>query len=227
MISRRAFATRLAGGLAATGLAAGATKLLLTSNVHSALAQEVFSVKPFAPVKPWAAKLISAAESQVGRTVNYDGAYVKLAYPMGDIPAETGVCTDVIVRAYREAFGIDLQRLVHEDMKRSFGSYPKIWGLKRPDKNIDHRRVPNLERYFARRRASLPISRFGKDYLPGDLVSQRLPGNLPHIAIVSQRPSRDGERPLIIHNIGAGTQIEDRLLDFKITGHFRFSPTDV
>lgn len=219
MISRRSLLTGLLAGTAVTGGTFYGSRWIASAQ------STVSSSRPFAVPQPWAAKLIAAAKGQVGKTVGYDGSYVKLAYPMGDIPTSTGVCTDVVIRAYREAFGVDLQRLVHEDMKQAFGSYPKIWGLKRPDRNIDHRRVPNLERYFVRAKSSLPISESGKDYLPGDLVSQRLPGNLPHIAIVSHHASRDGQRPLIIHNIGAGTRIEDRIFDFRINGHFRFNPT--
>ena len=220
MFSRRQICFSFAAaGL--VGASTGAQKL----NIGSAMAGNVLqSPKPFAEVSPQAAKLIAAAETQVGRTVNYDGAYVGLKYPMGDIPLRTGVCSDVVIRAYRDAFGLDLQKEIHEDMKRAFNKYPSIWGLKRPDKNIDHRRVPNMERFFARKNARLDIGTSGSDFLPGDLVSQRLPGNLPHIAVVSHYASRDGQRPLIIHNIGAGTRIEDRLLEFKIVGHFRYFP---
>lgn len=178
----------------------------------------------FAEPEPWSSKLIEAAESQIGETVIYDPAYVSLLYPNGDVPRERGVCTDVVIRAYRDAFGIDLQKLVHEDMKRNFGAYPKKWGLKRPDRNIDHRRVPNLERFFVRAHAELPITKKGSDYAPGDLVSQRLPGNLPHIVIVTHHASYDGDRPMVVHNIGAGTRLEDRIFEFPITGHFRFKP---
>ena len=182
------------------------------------------SRKPFAWPTPEATRLIAAAETQVGKTIGYDGSYVALQYPMGDIPRQIGVCTDVVIRAYRDAFGIDLQRQIHEDMKLAFSSYPNIWGLKRPDRNIDHRRVPNMERFFARKNARLDIGSLGSDFRPGDLVSQRLPNNLPHIGIVSHFASRDGKRPLVIHNIGNGTQIEDRLFDFRIVGHFRYLP---
>lgn len=220
MISRRKFGV----SLAAFG-AVGAGIVAQRFDAGYALAGNgAFSNKPFAIASPQAAKLIAAAESQVGKTVEYDGAYVGLKYPMGDIPLRTGVCSDVVVRAYRDAFGVDLQKDIHEDMKRAFGKYPKIWGLKRPDKNIDHRRVPNMERYFARKNAKLDIGASGGDFQPGDLVSQRLPGNLPHIAVVSHYASRDGKRPLIIHNIGSGTRIEDRLFEFKIVGHFRYFP---
>jgi len=170
-------------------------------------------------------RLVKAARAQVGVTLTYNPAYVRLSYPGGDVSPEQGVCTDVIVRAYRAALNLDLQKLVHEDMKSSFASYPKQWGLKRPDTNIDHRRVPNLQMFFQRKGASLPVTTSPADYRPGDLVTQMLPGNLPHIAIVSDRRSSDGARPLVIHNIGAGTREEDSLFAFPVTGHYRFVPT--
>ena len=173
---------------------------------------------------PWADKLIAAAESQIGITTIYDPAYVGLGFPGGDIPRERGVCTDVVIRAYRDAFALDLQKEVNTDMKAHFSAYPKIWGHKRPDRNIDHRRVPNLQTFFRRKGAEVPVSDRPGDYLPGDLVSQMLPGNLPHIALVTHRLSTDGKRPLVVHNIGAGTRLEDRLFDFEITGHYRFEP---
>lgn len=178
----------------------------------------------WAAAEPWAEKLIAAAEEQIGVTVIYDPAYVSLEFPNGDLPRERGVCTDVVVRAYRDAFGFDLQAAVNADMKAHFAAYPKIWGLARPDRNIDHRRVPNLQTYFNRRGAARAVSEDPADYLPGDIVSQMLPGNLPHIAIVSQRASPDSKRPMLVHNIGAGTRLEDRLSDFRITGHYRFKP---
>lgn len=176
------------------------------------------------PAEPWGVKLVEAALGQVGVTVLYDPAYVRLAYPGGDVPVERGVCTDVVVRAYRQAFGIDLQRLVNEDMRAGFSAYPKIWGRKQPDRNIDHRRVPNLETFFRRRGAALEVADDPKAYRPGDLVTQRLPGNLPHIAIVTDRTTPAGRRPLIVHNIGAGTKVEDTLFAYRLNGHFRFPP---
>jgi len=128
-----------------------------------------------------------------------------------------------VIRAYRKAYGCDLQRLVHEDMLKAFSAYPKTWGLKQPDSHIDHRRVPNLRTFFTRRNASLPVSRRGADYLPGDLVTQLLPGNLPHIAIISDRRRADG-LPLVLHNIGLGTREEDYLFGSPVTGHYRFVP---
>jgi len=165
--------------------------------------------------------LVAAAMAQTGRPVTYDGSYRRIGYPNGDVPAHIGVCTDVVIRAYR-AVGIDLQQRVHEDMKAAFAAYPKTWGLTRPDSNIDHRRVPNLQTYFHRRGAEVPVSRRGADYRAGDLVTWVLPGNLPHIGIVTDRRSGDGERPLIAHNIGRGPEVEDMLFAFPITGHYRY-----
>lgn len=176
------------------------------------------------PAQSWGMKLVDAGLAQVGVTVLYDPAYVRLDYPGGDVPVERGVCTDVVVRAYRHAFGIDLQRLVNEDMRAGFSAYPKIWGRKQPDRNIDHRRVPNLETFFRRKGAALDVVDDPKAYRPGDLVTQRLPGNLPHIAIVTDRMTPDGQRPLVVHNIGAGARVEDTLFAFRLNGHFRFPP---
>jgi uncharacterized protein YijF (DUF1287 family) len=177
----------------------------------------------FAMPEPWAQKLIAAAEQQIGVTQRYDPAYTQLKYPNGDVPRERGVCTDVVIRAYRDGLGIDLQKVVHEDMRKAFSAYPKKWGLKKPDPNIDHRRVPNLQAYFKRRGAALGVSENASDYLPGDVVTQMLPGNLPHIVIVSHRANADGTRPLVIHNIGAGARSEDSLFSYEITGHYRFA----
>jgi uncharacterized protein YijF (DUF1287 family) len=166
-------------------------------------------------------RLAAAALAQVGVTLHYDPAYTKLAYPNGDVPLERGVCSDVVIRALRHQ-GADLQRLVHEDMRAHFAAYPRNWGLRRPDRNIDHRRVLNLQTYFARRGFALPITKDARDYATGDIVAYTLPGNLPHIGIVAARRTADGARPLLIHNIGAGTQIEDRLFDYEIVGHYRW-----
>jgi uncharacterized protein YijF (DUF1287 family) len=149
-----------------------------------------------------AARLVAAAESQVGVTVRYDNSYRRLVYPGGDVPLEVGVCTDVLVRAYRRALGIDLQQRVHEDMRRAWRVYPKIWGLSRPDANVDHRRVPNLEVYFRRHGVALPPSSDPDAYRAGDIVSWRLAGGQPHIGLVTAR--RTDGRPLVVHNIGAG-----------------------
>jgi uncharacterized protein YijF (DUF1287 family) len=164
--------------------------------------------------------IVLAARRQVGKTLQYDPTYRALGYPNGDVPIETGVCADVVVRALRAGRGIDLQKLVHDDMKQHFASYPQKWGLSGPDKNIDHRRVPNLQAYFKRVGWELPVSTKAGDYQPGDLVASLVPPNLPHIMIVSDRTNAD-KRPLVIHNIGHGAQEEDRLFDFRITGHYR------
>ncbi len=176
---------------------------------------------PIATTSDWALQLIQAAESQIGVTVRYDGAYASLDFPMGDVPIERGVCTDVLIRALRDAHGIDLQALVNTDMKAAFGQYPTRWGLSRPDSNIDHRRVLNLEIYFERLGASLLVSEMADDYIPGDIVTWRLPGNLPHIGIITNRTNRNGTIPLVVHNVGAGTRLEDMLFKYEITGHYR------
>ena len=167
--------------------------------------------------------LVDAAKDRLKVFVRYEPAYVGLKYPGGDVPRNTGVCTDVIIRSYRAAYGFDFQKAVHEDMAANFNAYPTSWGLIRPDKNIDHRRVPNLETYLTRRGMALPISEKASDYSPGDIVTWRLGARLPHIGIVSDKVSRKGT-PLIIHNIGAGPKQEDILFDYPIHGHFRFIP---
>ena len=167
-----------------------------------------------------AGRLIAAARSQVGVTVQYDPAYSRIAYPNGDVPRDKGVCTDVIVRAYRDAFGIDLQALVHADMRSAFGAYPKSWGLSRPDSNIDHRRVPNLRTWLTRRRASLPVPRTAREWRAGDIFTS-LVGNRPHIGLVSDR--RGPNSLLVIHNVGRGTREEDVLRMWPITGRYRWN----
>jgi uncharacterized protein YijF (DUF1287 family) len=167
-----------------------------------------------------ASPIVTAARKQIGKTVSYDPAYVGLAYPGGDLPIEKGVCTDVVVRALRYALTMDLQKLVHEDMKAAFSSYPKIWGLKKTDRNIDHRRVPNLMTYFKRQGYSVAITQDAEDYLPGDLVTCTVGRNLAHIMVVSDRKT-DAGVPFVIHNIGSGTREEDRLFNFPMTGHYR------
>jgi uncharacterized protein YijF (DUF1287 family) len=166
-------------------------------------------------------KLIAAAIAQTKQHVIYDGSYRRIPYPGGDVPSNRGVCTDVIVRAYR-AVGIDLQQRVHEDMLRDFASYPKHWGMREPDANIDHRRVPNLQIFFQHEHAQKDVSSRASDYQAGDLVTWMLPGNLPHIGLVTDRRSSTSDRPLIVHNIGRGPQLEDMLFQYPITGHYRF-----
>lgn len=166
------------------------------------------------------AAIVAAARAQVGRTLYYDGRYQAIGYPNGDVPIVKGVCTDVVIRALRTALQIDLQQLVHDDMKKHFGRYPSIWGLQAPDANIDHRRVPNLSVFFQRRGWALPLSQAVTAFKPGDLVTCIVPPHRPHIMVVSDRKTSAG-RPLIIHNIGAGVREEDRLFEFELTGHYR------
>ncbi len=170
-------------------------------------------------------RFCSAAIELTKESVVYDPAYYRIAYPNGDVPPGRGVCTDVIIRAYRK-LGVDLQKLVHEDMKKNFSVYPNIWGLRSPDPNIDHRRVPNLMTFFSRHGNTLPVTTNAEDYRPGDIVTWDLGRNTPHIGIVSDRRSRDTNRYLIVHNIGAGQVLEDCLFNFKITGHFRYEDGD-
>ncbi len=164
--------------------------------------------------------LADAARAQIGQTVEYNPAYLKISYPHGDVPIEYGVCTDVLIRALRKAWGIDLQALVHEDMTRHFSHYPKLWGLTSTDRNIDHRRVPNLQTYFKRAGYQLPISSDPNDYRAGDIVTVMVPPRLPHIMIVSNKKTFAGV-PYVMHNIGRGTREENRLFDFEMTGHYR------
>ncbi len=166
-----------------------------------------------------------AAIERTNSDVEYDGAYISIAYPGGDVPANLGVCTDVVIRAYRMV-GVDLQKEVHQDMAAHFGVYPsnRIWGLTKPDTSIDHRRVPNLRTFFSRKGTVLPVTGDPDDYLPGDLVTWLLPGNLPHIGIVTDLRNAGDAAPMIVHNIGAGPKLEDMLFDLEITGHYRYQP---
>lgn len=176
--------------------------------------------------KPWPKELVRAARQQIGVTTGYDPAYVTLAYPGGDIPRETGVCTDVVIRAYRDAFNVDLQVLVHEDMKAAFASYPKTWGLTRADRNIDHRRVPNLECYLQRQGLERDAPGTRDDWQDGDLVTLRLGGRLPHIAIFSGHDPLTGTA-MFIHNIGGGTREDELNADYDSPRRFRFAPPRV
>lgn len=166
--------------------------------------------------------LIAAARAQVGVTTIYDPAYVTLEFPGGDLPRDRGVCTDVVIRAMRDGWDVDLQLAVNRDMKTDFSAYPALWGLSTTDRNIDHRRVPNLVTLLTRLGAALPVDAAEPTaFLPGDVITWVLPGNLAHIGIVSDQRSADGTRPLILHNIGRGAQEEDILFIYDITGHFR------
>lgn len=173
------------------------------------------------PNKDFYQRLSDAALSLTKQNVTYDPSYFSIPYPNGDVPENVGVCTDVVIRAYRKV-GIDLQKNVHEDMKANFKLYPKNWGLSNPDKNIDHRRVPNLMKYFERFGTVKTKNKIAKDYLPGDVVCWNLGGAITHIGIVVNKKSNDRKRPLIVHNIGSGQVLEDCLFDFKIIGHYRF-----
>ena len=171
---------------------------------------------------PFLDELVTSAKSLTNDEVLYDPSYFSIEYPNGDVPKDRGVCTDVIIRAYRK-LGIDLQKEVHEDMSSNFNLYPNIWGLSTTDKNIDHRRVPNLMRFFERHGQVLPITKNSADYKPGDIVCWNLGGATTHIGIVIDEKSNiDAERHLIVHNIGSGQVTEDCLFNFKIIGHYRY-----
>jgi uncharacterized protein YijF (DUF1287 family) len=168
-------------------------------------------------------RFVAAAIERTNHIVRYDAAYVPIPYPGGDVPADTGVCTDEIIRAYR-AVGIDLQKEVHEDMERNFSAYPRKWRWVsgHPDANIDHRRVPNLMVFFARNGETLPVTARAEDFAPGDLVTWDLGGGVPHIGMVVDRKAAADGRFLIVHNIGQGPKMEDVLFQWKITGHYRY-----
>jgi uncharacterized protein len=190
---------------------------MLTGLVIFATVPGLARAKPASPVT----RLVSAARSQVGVTLSYDPAYSRLSFPGGDVARIKGVCTDVVIRAYRDAFGVDLQALVNADMKRNFGAYPKRWGLRGTDRNIDHRRVPNLQTFLARQGAKLDIPTARTGWRAGDIVTSLVGGTLPHIGIVSDRTGASGNL-LVIHNIGAGTREEDALFNHRITGRYRW-----
>lgn len=182
----------------------------LVNNIHAEFTTNSFSQQ-----------FVEAAQDRTRKKVKYDGAYLAIDYPMGDVPLSQGVCTDLIIRAYR-ALGIDLQQLVHEDMRAHFSAYPKNWGLRSTDTNIDHRRVPNLQTFFARNGEQLVVTHEADHYAAGDLVTWMLPGNLPHIGIVSNQLVKNSKRPKIVHNIGRGPVEDDILFKYEITGHYRF-----
>jgi len=166
-------------------------------------------------------KLSDAAIELTKQTVDYDPSYFAIPYPNGDVPVGKGVCTDVVIRAYRK-LGIDLQKEVHQDMKANFGKYPKTWGMKRTDRNIDHRRVPNLMVFFARYGTVCPASDKAKEYLAGDIVCWNLGGGITHIGLVVNKQSADGKRNLIVHNVGGGQVLADCLFTYRIIGHYRY-----
>ncbi|PHR97498.1 MAG: DUF1287 domain-containing protein [Blastopirellula sp.] len=170
--------------------------------------------------------IVQAALERTQHNVRYDGSYMSIPYPNGDVPANIGVCTDVIIRTYR-AIGTDLQKLVHEDMLANFGAYPskRIWGMSSTDKNIDHRRVPNLQAFLSRKGEKLAVSNDASDYKAGDIVTWMLTGNLPHIGLITNNVSSISNNPLVVHNIGAGPKLDDMLFSYKITGHYRYVPS--
>ncbi len=168
-------------------------------------------------------KLSNAAISIIDETIQYDPSYIGIEYPNGDVPKNKGVCTDVVIRAYRK-LNIDLQKEVHKDLKANFSKYPNLkkWGLKKPDTNIDHRRVPNLEVFFTRKGEKLEVTDNSNDYKTGEIVTWMINGKLPHIGIVTHKKSADGKRPLLVHNVGGGQVLEDCLFSWKIVGHFKY-----
>ena len=166
-------------------------------------------------------RLADSTPTETRQKVTYNPSYYKLDYPNGDIPSDKGVCTDIVIRAYRK-LGIDLQKEVHEDMEHNFETYPKIWNATKSDKNIDHRRVPNLMTFFTRHRTVLVNSTNPNEYSPGDIVCWNLGGSVTHIGIVVEQKSLDEQRNMVVHNIGAGQVLEDCLFDFKIIGHYKY-----
>jgi uncharacterized protein YijF (DUF1287 family) len=174
-----------------------------------------------AKASPQLKQLIEAAAEQSKVTTGYDPSWVKIDYPGGDVPANSGVCSDVVVRAFRKT-GIDLQKEVHEDMTRAWSEYPRRWGANRTDTSIDHRRVLNLMSYFDRQNKSLPITNDRADYLPGDVIAWQLSDGVEHIGILTNYRTQPEQHYLVVHNIGAGARIEDVLLAWKIIGHYRY-----
>jgi uncharacterized protein YijF (DUF1287 family) len=199
------------------------TKRWLPLLVLAAVAVLAAQSRPSAEVSRQAflRQFAAAALDRTNHVVRYDGAYVRIRYPGGDVPAGTGVCTDEVIRAYR-AVGIDLQKEVHEDMAANFSAYPTRWHRQGPDSNIDHRRVPNLMVFFSRKGETLPITNRAEDYAPGDLVTWDLGGGLTHIGMVVDRKTLFTRRYMIVHNIGQGPKLEDALFNWKITGHYRY-----
>lgn len=211
-----------------TGLAALGLILLIAPGCQRAFPKRAADAPPASLAQPLPAaaspqlkQFIEAAIEQSKITTGYDPAYVKLDYPNGDVPSDTGVCSDVVVRAFRKV-GIDLQKELHEDMTRAWSEYPKKWGARGTDSNIDHRRVLNLDTYFTRQGKSLPISDSRADYLPGDVVAWELSDGVEHIGIMTNLATVSDKHYLVVHNIGAGARIEDVLMAWKIIGHYRW-----
>ncbi|QOG03712.1 DUF1287 domain-containing protein [Flavobacterium sp. MDT1-60] len=175
-------------------------------------------------VQTFGQQLSDAAISIIDPSIDYDPTYFSIKYPNGDIPNNKGVCTDVIIRSYRK-LGIDLQKEVHEDMITNFSQYPNLekWGMTKTDTNIDHRRVPNLEVFFERKGIKLPVTQNAKDYKTGEIVAWIINDKLPHIGIITNKKSKDGQRNLIVHNVGGGQVLEDCLFEYKIVGHYSYT----
>lgn len=195
--------------------------LLLGAGASLAGCHAASTAAPAVPATSKATQLLAASRKQIGVTVHYDSAYTRLAFPDGDVPRERGVCCDVVVRAYRDAFGLDLQALVNTDMRQAFAAYPRKWGLARADANIDHRRVPNLRTWLRRHHAELPVPTDPMDWQPGDIFTSTVGFTGTHIGLVSDRLG--ARSPMIIHNIGSGAREEDALLDWPFTGRYRWA----
>ena len=215
MLSAALIAVTFTSACAGRGADAAASR----KTVAQGPAGENLKRRPVSDI-PQIKKVVDSALEQTRQTFEYDPSYARLAYPNGDVPLERGVCADVIVRAFRNA-GIDLQKEVHEDMTRHFSAYPAKWGARRPDPNIDHRRVPNLMTLFERRSKSVPITRKSSDYIPGDVVAWELDNRLLHIGLVTDAVNVGTADYLVVHNIGAGAKLEDVLMSWKIIGHYR------
>ena len=210
------------GGCGASRSAVSSARSTVGSAIERAVLQQSPAPRP-STGSPFLDGFVAAAIDRTNHQVRYDATYLRIDYPGGDVPAEIGVCTDEVIRSYRKV-GVDLQREVHEDMKNNFGLYPRQWGLKKPDPNIDHRRVPNLMIFFGRKGEALPVTDSAKDYAPGDIVTWDLGEGMTHIGIVVNVASNaDAGRHLIVHNIGAGPKMEDVLFGWKITGHYRYT----
>ncbi len=224
MMKQISFVPRIKIGLAAACLLAGCSQVgdseASAGSSSVIVPQQNPEVNTLPKAHSYGEKLAQAAINIIDPSIVYDPAYVALDYPGGDVPPGKGVCADVVIRCLRK-LGTDLQRAVHEDMKENFSAYPQIWGLKYPDRNIDHRRVPNLMKYFERKGYALAITANGKDYLPGDIVAWRLSNGMTHIGIVSNKPNAAGNHYQIVHNIGRGQVHEDVLFSYTIIGHYR------
>ncbi len=218
LLASGALALSLVGALTAWGRFEAQSQSTKSATRHTAGRAGVEQSDP----SPQIRKIIASAEAQTTYTNIYDPAYRVIRYPNGDLPRERGVCTDVIVRAFREGAEIDLQREIHEDMLRNFRAYPQRYGLKKPDSNIDHRRVLNLMTYFRRKGKAVAVSTAAEDFRPGDIVAWDLGGGVLHIGIVSDTWSTASNRYEIIHNIGAGARKEDRLFDWRVVAHYRY-----